>query len=90
MENPRPGAGPGAGATTAGEHVTTTLTDRPDNSVARRGGDPVIARRRAAGRLDDLLGGSRRREPEPYAAGGMTLDWLEREDAAPAPLGCAA
>ncbi|MFG2052684.1 hypothetical protein ACGFI9_01515 [Micromonospora sp. NPDC048930] len=89
MTNARPGAGSGTGATTAGEHVpdsVTDLTDKPQRAVPgwlwRRGGDPVNARRRIAAQLDDLLGVDRRREPVPYAAGGMTLDLAAREAAA--------
>ncbi|GGR80225.1 hypothetical protein GCM10010169_25470 [Micromonospora fulviviridis] len=83
MQNARPAAGnSGAGAKTAGEHVPTSVTDRADIVVLRRNGDPVIARRRIAAKLDDLLGISRERAPEPYAAGGMCLGLAERELAA--------
>lgn len=96
MSNARPGAGSGTGVKMAGE-TTTSVTDPTDiTAVAvpvwmrRRGGDPVTTRRRNAARLDDLVDAARGRLAEPYAAGGMTLGVPEREEAAPAPIGCAA
>ncbi|MEW2382326.1 hypothetical protein AB0873_09570 [Micromonospora sp. NPDC047707] len=51
-EAPRPGGS--GGQETAGEHVTTTV-QQPDATVTRRGGDPVITRRRNARAVDDFL-----------------------------------
>ncbi|MFR9779044.1 hypothetical protein ACL02O_23690 [Micromonospora sp. MS34] len=84
----RPGDDSGAASQQVGKTRAnvTDLTDSPQRAVPtwlrRRGGDPVVARRRAAAWLDDLLGVDRHREPEPYAAGGMTLDLAAREAAA--------
>lgn len=103
MQNARPGeAGPGTGGETAGERVSANPTDITETTATavptwlyRRGGDPVVIRRRIAAELDDLLGIYRGRAPVPddvdwYHVTGLDLDVQEREAAAPAPMGCAA
>lgn len=93
MQNARPAAGnSGAGAKTAGEDVPTSVTDRADITVMRRNGDLVIARRRIAACLDDLLGIDRSglSAELDYHLTGLDLGVPERAAAAPAPIGCAA
>lgn len=94
MERARPGAGSGTGAKTAGEHVPTSVTDQPSAWLCRRGGDPVRNHRRYCRAFDrwalsfygeELCARygitSAARNPEPYAAAGMTLGVPERESA---------
>lgn len=93
MNNARPGAGSGTGAKTAGEDVPLSLTDPTDNPwIRRRGGDPVVIRRRIAAELDDLLGIIRSSGSADldYHLAGLDLGVPERQAAAPAPIGCAA
>ncbi|WP_280837573.1 hypothetical protein [Micromonospora sp. A200] len=99
MNNARPGAGSGTGAKTAGEDVTANLSDPTDipapavlSWLYRRGDDPVVVRRRIAAELDDLLGITRSTGSADldYHLTGLDLGVLEREAAAPTPIGCAA